>query len=137
MFPSVSSFLPHLLSFARADPLSPASPTTARLKRLAGGRTATLSAGLTLLASADRKKWVRQPIALNFEVRWSAGTEGRAPRAKRCRRMLRQISLRTLPRLPQVPIACSGLEVKFLKVLERKLGYVVDGVPSAFPAPLF
>jgi len=60
-----------------------------KMKRLMGGRTATLTAELTLLASAERKKWTRSPIALNFEV----------------------------------PIACSGLEVKYLKVLERKLGY--------------
>jgi len=39
-----------------------------RMKRMTGGKTCELTAEIELLATADKKKWTRPPISVNFEV---------------------------------------------------------------------
>eukprot|EP00052_Salpingoeca_macrocollata_P004651 m.42685 g.42685 ORF g.42685 m.42685 type:complete len:435 (+) comp14361_c0_seq1:57-1361(+) len=60
-----------------------------KIKRMTGGKQATLTAEIELLNTMDKKKWVRPPISVNFEV----------------------------------PFACSGLQVKYLRIMETKMGY--------------
>lgn len=60
-----------------------------KVKHMTGGKTCQLNAEIELLPGADRKKWVRPPISVNFEV----------------------------------PFACSGLQVKYLRIMETKVGY--------------
>lgn len=60
-----------------------------KIKRITGGKNAQLHAEIELLNTMDKKKWIRPPISVSFEV----------------------------------PFACSGLQVKYLRIMETKLGY--------------
>ena len=43
-----------------------------RMKRMGGMKESQISAEIELLPTADKKKWARPPISMNFEVTtWS------------------------------------------------------------------
>jgi AP-2 complex subunit mu-1 len=74
---------------------------------MGGMKESQISAEIELLTgtSAEKKKWNRPPVSMNFEV-CSA-------------HMIRLHSSRPT----QVPFAPSGLKVRYLKVFEAKLNY--------------
>ena len=55
-----------------------------------------------MLSTADKKKWTRPPISVYFEAN-----------------IITVVTHHSLA--AQVPFACSGLTVKFLKLVESKL----------------
>lgn len=40
------------------------------MKRMGGMKESQISAEIELLPTADKKKWARPPISMNFEVSW-------------------------------------------------------------------
>jgi len=74
-----------------------------KIKRMGGMKESQISAEIDLLTgtTAEKKKWNRPPVSINFEVRDSV--------------------CRSTPL--QVPFAASGLKVRYLKVFEPKLNY--------------
>ena len=93
---------------ARKSIVRVANAPVCRIKRMGGMKESQISAEIDLLSTggAEKKKWSRPPVSMNFEV--SDAMRGCAD-AMVC--------------ALQVPFAPSGLKVRYLKVFEPKLNY--------------